>query len=138
MPFSITRPSQEWEDIIGLSNLNKSWKGATIREFLDLVEKDFLHRNERSLERDFAHKLSRTTSLNNLGKICRQIIHLSPSGCIKARLMTEACKLLSNPKLSVGQIAEKLGFEDPTYFTRRFKKHYGKSPLSARKLFEIN
>ncbi len=42
-------------------------------------------------------------------------------------------KFLYNPKLSVGQVAEKVGFENLSYFCKIFKKHTGTTPSEYRK-----
>ncbi|UKJ09321.1 AraC family transcriptional regulator [Solitalea lacus] len=39
-----------------------------------------------------------------------------------------ACQLLSNGNLIVKEVAEKIGYDDPYYFSRIFKKVTGKSP----------
>lgn len=47
--------------------------------------------------------------------------------------INEAKKLLANDKYSVSMIAAKVGFKDPLYFSRAFKKQEGMSPLQYRK-----
>jgi AraC family transcriptional regulator of arabinose operon len=44
----------------------------------------------------------------------------------------EACKLLVLSRLSISEIAYELGYEDPYYFSRIFKKVMGTSPLQYR------
>lgn len=39
-----------------------------------------------------------------------------------------ACQLLSQRELIIKEIADKVGYEDPYYFSRIFKKVTGKSP----------
>lgn len=46
--------------------------------------------------------------------------------------MNEAKYLLSNPKYRIGEIAAKLGYADPSYFGRVFKKTVGMSPRQYR------
>jgi len=45
----------------------------------------------------------------------------------------QACIMLEQPVLSVSQIAFKLGYDDPLYFSRVFKKKTGLSPTAYRK-----
>lgn len=40
--------------------------------------------------------------------------------------------LLSDPHLSVTEIAEQLGFADQSYLTRFFRRHTGMSPKAFR------
>lgn len=47
--------------------------------------------------------------------------------------MDEACKLLCSTLMSIGEIADKLGFSDVLYFSRCFRTYTGKSPSAYRK-----
>ena len=46
--------------------------------------------------------------------------------------MTEASYLLTNPKNRVNEVAAQVGYSDPSYFARVFKKHFGMSPREYR------
>jgi AraC family transcriptional regulator, transcriptional activator of pobA len=48
------------------------------------------------------------------------------------RVMVEAARLLRFSDLTAGQIAHRVGFSDPLYFSRAFKRHYGESPTAYR------
>jgi AraC-like DNA-binding protein len=50
------------------------------------------------------------------------------------RRMMEAKQLLSDPDYSIQQIAFHLGYNDPNYFSRAFRKEVGMSPRAFRKL----
>lgn len=52
---------------------------------------------------------------------------------IRKRRMHKAKKLLKNTKKPVWEVAQEVGFEDYTYFSRVFKNTYGKSPREIRK-----
>jgi AraC-like DNA-binding protein len=45
----------------------------------------------------------------------------------------QACRLLDLTNLNISEISEKLGFSDPFYFSRVFKKSIGQSPRDYRK-----
>lgn len=49
----------------------------------------------------------------------------------KVRL-EEAKKLLRNPKYNIDEIAEKLGYSDPSYFSKVFRRYEGVSPSQFR------
>lgn len=81
-----------------------------------------------------------------LQDIARQI-YLSPDyfsrlfkkevGCTYAEYLTKvrverAKALLSNPALSVAEVAQKVGYHDPNYFSRVFRKVVGVSPSDYR------
>ena len=40
----------------------------------------------------------------------------------------EACRLLRNPNASVTEVGYSVGFSEPSYFTKMFKKHVGQRP----------
>ena len=46
--------------------------------------------------------------------------------------LEEAAKLLNNPGLNINQIAFAVGYQDPAYFSKLFKKHKKISPLNYR------
>lgn len=48
-------------------------------------------------------------------------------------LFFEARRLLLNSNLTVGEITSELGFSDPNYFFRFFKRHSGSTPFKYRK-----
>lgn len=50
----------------------------------------------------------------------------------KAR-MVKALELLKDPLLSVSQVAAKLGYDQVTYFTNRFREFHGVTPTAARR-----
>ncbi|MET1056924.1 MAG: AraC family transcriptional regulator [Pedobacter sp.] len=54
---------------------------------------------------------------------------------IQIFLVSEAKNLLNEGKLSINEIAYLLGFENPPYFSRLFKKETGLSPNQFRKQF---
>lgn len=47
--------------------------------------------------------------------------------------LSRAAKLLCESDLSVGEIADRLGFSSQFYFSEQFKSRYGQSPVSYRK-----
>jgi YesN/AraC family two-component response regulator len=47
--------------------------------------------------------------------------------------MKEAVRLLENTSLRVTEIAERLGYADPAYFSNTFKKTIGRTPSDLRK-----
>lgn len=53
--------------------------------------------------------------------------------------MEQAKRLLANPSISVGDVAVAVGFSDPSYFTRVFKRQEGIAPSEyrANTIFEL-
>jgi len=72
-----------------------------------------------------ADNLSVTT--NNLYNIVKEFSGVSPKEFITNRLMLEAQRKLFYSETSVKELAYELGFSDPDYFSKLFKKNTGKS-----------
>lgn len=65
-----------------------------------------------------------------LSRICKECIGLSPKQYLLDLRMTEAKRLLLFSKLNTSEIAYKTGFEDASYFARIFKKKTSLSPTA--------
>jgi AraC family transcriptional regulator, transcriptional activator of pobA len=72
-----------------------------------------------------AEKLALTT--NSLYRIVKEYSGVSPKEFFTNRLIIEAQRKLQYSNLSVKELAYELGFNDPDYFSRFFKKCTGKS-----------
>lgn len=72
-----------------------------------------------------AEKLALST--NSLYRIVKEYSGTSPKDFFINRLMAEAQRKLRYSNLSVKELAYELGFNDPDYFSRLFKKNTGKS-----------
>lgn len=62
----------------------------------------------------------------------RQITGMAPHHYQQRLRMNAARTLLETTELPVSEIAAAVGYEDPLYFSRVFKKHTGQSPLHYR------
>ena len=72
-------------------------------------------------------------SASNLYKLFKQNIGSSPQDYFIHLKMERARKYLLQTNLKVKEIAAKLGYDDPYYFSRIFSKHVGLSPANYRK-----
>lgn len=105
----------------------RSRKAAQIEQFRALLDRNF--RDQRSVDQ-YAHDLGMTAG--HLGRLCREVMGLSPLDAINARVLHEAQRELVYSSLSIKQIAAAIGFEDEAYFGRFFKKHTGQRPTEFR------
>lgn len=71
-------------------------------------------------------------SERSLGRICRAQTGLSSQALIEAHQMREASRLLAYTQMSAQSVAHALGYEDPSYFSRRFRAFAGMSPRNYR------
>jgi AraC family transcriptional regulator, arabinose operon regulatory protein len=67
-------------------------------------------------------------SESHLSKIFKNKTGKSPFNYYIDLKMQEAIRLLTNKPMRIKEVAFYLGYEDPFYFSRLFKKHIGKSP----------
>ena len=79
--------------------------------------------------------LARAASLSpsHLRHLFREQTGESPRRFQELQRLRRAMDLLAMSRLSIAEIANDLGFENPFYFTLRFKKHTGESPTAFRK-----
>lgn len=82
---------------------------------------------------DYAAEMGMSTG--HLSRLCRTAKGLSASAYIEACLLQEACRLLAFTQLSVAEIGYRLGFPDPSYFSRRFRMGHGETPSLYRHRF---
>ena len=68
-----------------------------------------------------------------LAKCIKEITGYTASQLLRQELILEAKRLLINTDWSVEQVSDELGFEDPAYFGRFFKREAGSSPGTYRK-----
>lgn len=92
-------------------------------QFKLIVEKDLTAQPSVQL---IAERLALNT--NGLYHIVKQYSGLSPKGYITNRLILEAQRRLHYGESSIKELAFDLGFNDPDYFSRLFKKVTGKAP----------
>ncbi|PQA87677.1 helix-turn-helix domain-containing protein [Hyphococcus luteus] len=71
-------------------------------------------------------------SQSRLARACRRLAGQSPAALINARLLLEAQRNLHFTEASAAQIAIDLGFQDPAYFSRFFKRMTGLTPREYR------
>ncbi len=85
---------------------------------------------ELHLVADFAKLLN--TTPQNLNAICRKYSSKSASEHLTDQLSLEAKRYILHTDLSMNEIADRLAFNDASYFTKFFKKRTGKTPLQFK------
>lgn len=98
-----------------------------LSHFIKLVEQHY--REHLSVE-TFAHRIGvSSVYLNNL---CRELAGQTALQIIHQRLLLEAKRNLIYTNMSIGQLSDSLGFSDPTYFSRFFRRLGGQTPNAFR------
>lgn len=98
---------------------------ANISKFVEFKLIVETHLTEQPSMSTIAEKLALTT--NSLYRLVKDYTGTSPKDFFTNRLMMEAQRKLRYSNLSVKELAYDLGFNDPDYFSRLFKKSTGKS-----------
>lgn len=105
----------------------RSSRHATVERFRAMVEHDFrrLHRVQ-----DYAAKLA--VSPGHLNVLCLEHLGRPASREIHERVLLEAKRLLRYTDKPAFAVAHELGFADPAYFGRFFKREGGVTPREFR------
>lgn len=95
--------------------------------FLELVEANITTCKQVSQYTDLLH-----LSSYQLSSITKSLLNKTPSEILNDYIILEAKRQLLATSNQVSQIAFNLGYEDPSYFIRFFKKHTSFSPETFR------
>jgi AraC family transcriptional activator of pobA len=105
----------------------------------DDAEVQLVRRFVRLLERDYARHHDAAHYADELrvppAALSRALTQVSGHGTkelVLDRVMVEAARLLRFTGLTVQQAALQVGYEDPLYFSRAFKRHFGEAPMAYR------
>lgn len=90
------------------------------------------HYNEQISIEDYAQ--SRNMSVSWFQRSFKQIVNYSPMQYILTIRMNNAASLLESTDYSMAEISAIVGYDNPLYFSRLFKKQKGVSPSEYRKL----
>ena len=126
--IKITRLAKEqYIDQGGLSN----GKLDILRNYNLLVENNYKNEHQVKFYARQLHKSPKT--LSNLFLLYN---NKSPLEVIQARIILEAKRLFQYTNKSSKEIAEELGFNNPSHFSRFFKSKSGISPTEFKALFD--
>ncbi|KAA0009745.1 helix-turn-helix domain-containing protein [Billgrantia pellis] len=98
-----------------------------LASFQALIEAQYRH--QPRIER-FAEQLGMSSA--HLNALCRRLADRSALQLLHERLLLEAKRQLTYTNMTVSQVADSLGFSEPAYFTRFFKRNTGLAPRDFR------
>jgi len=93
------------------------------------LENNFMNENSTS---ELAAKFGYTTP--HFCKKFKQATGLSPMQYLKILRLERAKKMIEAQEETIGEIAQKSGFDDQNYFARCFKNHFGCQPSAYKKI----
>jgi AraC family transcriptional activator of pobA len=100
-----------------------------VDKFRALVEENFREQHQLSF---YGSGLYVTP--HYLNEAVKKVAGKTASEFVRDRIILEAKRMLVQSHIPVGQIADELGFQDFSYFSRHFKKHNQLSPEQYRKV----
>lgn len=83
---------------------------------------------------DYARALA--VSERHLRRLCLAATGLSAHGFLEATRLREACRLLAYTRMRAQEVGFALGFDDPAYFARAFRRGMGMSASDYRRRLE--
>lgn len=97
--------------------------------FRRMVEQEYMRMHT---VQEYAYRLN--VAQRTLNKCVNECSHTSPLAFINERIMLEAKRLIRYSNLMIKEIAFRLGYDDPSYFVKQFKKRTGYLPSDFREL----
>jgi len=98
-----------------------------LSDFTILIEQDYVSHHKLDY---YAHKIGISTA--HLNAVCREFAQRSALDLIHGRIMLEAKRNLVYTSMTIKTVSDSLGFTDPAYFTRFFKRQAGIAPKEFR------
>jgi AraC-like DNA-binding protein len=115
--------------IADLEQASGSQASALVSHFKQLVAERIT--SERSVQ-GYARQLG--VSRGHLSNTVKEVTGLTPREIIQQHLVLEAKRLLVHSDLTAAQIAYRIGFDDPSYFGRFFRRETRSSPGRFRRV----
>jgi AraC family transcriptional activator of pobA len=115
----------------GFESVTNEKRVVTFNKLEGLVESNYLIEKKPEY---YAVQLN--VSIKHLNKIVKNTIGKTTSEFIQERIILEAKRMLANGKYTSQDVAFELGFDDPSYFSRFFKKKCNVSPIEFANIYE--
>lgn len=113
---------------------NRTYKsGPTEKGLLFLEFKTLMHANLTVIRSTREYAAMMTITSKQLNDVVKDAIGLTAKELINEKLMIQIKQRLIIGESSIEEIASTLGFQNPSYLSRFFKKHTGITPLRYKK-----
>lgn len=126
--IEFVRESSTPKEVTSVANL---YSQERFEEFLELLDKHIATNKQVANYTDMMN-----LSPYQLNEITKSSIGKTASELINEHILLETKRYLLATPNQIKDIADQLGFEDPSYFIRFFKKHTGRSPQEFRSNFK--
>ena len=112
--------------VVAKSSVDQSF----LRRAIELIDEHILEEDFKV--EDFAESLN--MSVSQLNRKLNALVDQPAGKFIKSIRLQRAAELLNQTNKLVAEICYEVGFNDQAYFSRAFKKQFGRSPSAFRKL----
>ncbi len=114
----------------------KQLSGATVTKFNNYLNEYFGQGNAESTGLPTVHSMASNLNVSSkyLSDLLKQETGKTAIELIHLYVISEAKNLLLAGELGISEIAYQLGFDNPPYFSRLFKKEVGMSPKEYRNM----
>ncbi|MFL5754533.1 MAG: AraC family transcriptional regulator [Bacteroidia bacterium] len=109
--------------------LSEKYAGKLMR-LEDLVEKHF-----KKIKSPAWYAGQLNISEKHLNRICKLLVDKTTTDLISDRVLLEAKRMLVHSEHTIAEVAAELGYFDPSYFTRLFRKKEGETPMQFLKKY---
>ncbi|MBL4806806.1 MAG: helix-turn-helix domain-containing protein [Rhodobacteraceae bacterium] len=75
-------------------------------------------------------------STTHLTRLCNDVMGQSPKAYLHSLVIQQAKQLLAYTQMDVASVGYRIGFEDPSYFSRAFMRSTGQSPRAFRNMYD--
>jgi AraC family transcriptional regulator, transcriptional activator of pobA len=120
-------------ELLRISGNSSSAPGTIHWQLQELEKLIDEHFSEHRPPAFYADKLHITTKY--LNQLCKKFFVKTTTQLIHERVALEAKRLLTHERLNSNQVANRLNFDDQSYFTRFFRKSTGMTPGEFKKRF---
>ncbi len=109
-------------------NSNNETKLSYIKEAITFIEKNY---SRKITIQEIADYIGLDRSY--LYSVFQDALEQSPQEYLINFRLNKACELMNNKSLNIGEISRSIGYSDPLYFSKVFKKVKGVTPTAFRK-----
>ena len=129
--FEIATQAQLMNILLELSRRSsKQYRGSHLRQTKIATSLQFIHQN-------IAYNISipqladmEHLSSSRYRNVFRECMGVTPSDYIISLRLHKACELMDHFDMTISEAANSVGYSDPLYFSRLFKKKFGMNPSS--------
>ena len=126
---SLHKVNNEKEDAASVPEADKQQMNPFLKDLLNVLSKRYTN-SQLSIE-DVANDMC--VSQSTLNRKVRSITGKTPLEVLNEYRLNKALQLLKSTQtnVSVGDIAYMVGYNDPAYFTKKFREYFGYTPSKA-------